>query len=1279
MPRRSRRPQRRSRFAFQFESVERRLLMVAVDDVIAAAIARVSDLSQYSPAQLRDARQWAVTIDQPQNLGRLQHELGATTLRQTGLIDDVYLASFPARRTGQSIATALRAFNPGNAAWPLIVEQVVPRLIPNDPSFPNQWHLRNTGQGGGVVGADANVVTAWDEYLGDGVVIGIVDDGVSPAHPDLQPNYRADLSWDWVGNDPDPSGGSHGASVAGVAGAKGNNAIGVSGAAPNAQHAGLKLLGATSDTNVAAALAFKKNDIAIYNNSWGPSDSGSVLGGAGPLALAALADAAQTGRNGLGNMWAWAAGNGGNNDNVNADSYANSRYTISVAAITNSGVRSSYSERGAPNLVAAYSNGGSLGITTTASGTGYTSSFGGTSSASPLAAGVMALMLDANPSLSWRDVQHILVHSAEKIDPANTDWRVNGAGHDVNHFYGYGGIDAQAAVDLSETWTTVAPEVTATTGTVNVNQPIPNNSTTGLTHTVDVTDAIKLETVEIVWDAAHTRRGDLQIILTSPSGTESVLMTERPDSGDWITGQKWVFSTKRLWDEDARGTWTIKVIDDSGADAGSLNNYKLNFYGTNLVTTPAVYGAVYDDLNANGARDGGEPGIAGVQVYIDADNDGEFDAGEPTTNTTGTGSYGIADLTLGQHTVRVIAPAGLRLSQPGSGAYTVNLTAGQNFSTNNNFGMVNPRIAGTVFNDADDDGVFDTAEAGLSGVVVYLDANDNGQLDGGEQNVTTPAGGAYTLGGLADGTYVVRAVTPSGQRLTFPGGGGSHTATISNASLAVLDQNFGFTDRARVQGVVYNDANSNGQRDAGEAGIDGARLYHDLNNNGAFDNTGGTFVSTDVPKPVPDPGTVDSILNLSGLGNVSNLTVKINISTTWAADLDIYLVSPSGTVIELSTDNGGSGDNYTDTVFDDAAALSITAGTAPFTGAFRPEQPLSTLNGEPANGTWRLRVTDDLSSFPGTINAWSITMGSTEPNVFADSSGAFAFGALPPGPFRLRQVPLPGQTLTQPASGEYLYNLASAQLVSDADFGNSSAAPAPAVTSSTFAFDGPGSTLPNAPHRLTFAFSLAVGNSVDPSDLSLLNTTTNQTVPTASIAVSYNAGTNTATFTFPGYANGILPDGNYTATLLAAGIQADGGGTPMASNYVTNYFVLAGDANHDGRVNLDDFNVLAASFGQSNRIFSQGDFNYDGTVNLDDFNVLASRFGTTLSAPSGAPGDLPASPRTATRTAGSGTTLDGRGSPFAGGRRRIGELTLPGADRGQVVLLEDETGRLVIA
>ena len=98
-------------------------------------------------------------------------------------------------------------------------------------------------------------------------------------------------------------------------------------------------------------------------------------------------------------------------------------------------------------------------------------------------------------------------------------------------------------------------------------------------------------------------------------------------------------------------------------------------------------------------RDGGEVGLNNVQVYVDSDDSGTYDVGEPTAQTSATGGYTIDNLTLGQHTIRAITPAGLR---PTNSAQIVNLTAQQTFATNVNFGFVNPRIAGAVFNDAND-------------------------------------------------------------------------------------------------------------------------------------------------------------------------------------------------------------------------------------------------------------------------------------------------------------------------------------------------------------------------------------------------------------------------------------------------------------------------------------------------------------------------------------------------------------------------------------------------
>jgi subtilisin-like proprotein convertase family protein len=137
-----------------------------------------------------------------------------------------------------------------------------------------------------------------------------------------------------------------------------------------------------------------------------------------------------------------------------------------------------------------------------------------------------------------------------------------------------------------------------------------------------------------------------------------------------------------------------------------------------------------------------------------------------------------------------------------------------------------------------------------------------------------------------------------------------------------------------------------------------------------------TYPSTDTPIPIPDypaPAVTSSIV-VSSTGAVSDVNVTINISHTFDGDLDIFLIGPNGTRVELTTDNGGTGENFVSTVFDDQALTSITAGAAPFTGSFKPEGLLSTLNGIPANGTWTLEITDDAGVDTGTLNSWSLTI-----------------------------------------------------------------------------------------------------------------------------------------------------------------------------------------------------------------------------------------------------------------------------------------------------------------
>jgi len=167
------------------------------------------------------------------------------------------------------------------------------------------------------------------------------------------------------------------------------------------------------------------------------------------------------------------------------------------------------------------------------------------------------------------------------------------------------------------------------------------------------------------------------------------------------------------------------------------------------------------------------------------------------------------------------------------------------------------------------------------------------------------------------------------------------------------------------------------------------------------------------------------------------------------------------------------------------------------------------------------------------------------------------------------------------------------------------------------------------------AVSENVGPSVDSGDAFIKNLTTNALVPDAFVQVNYNAATNTASFTFPGYAHGALPDGNYKVTIPPSSFE-DLAGNELAAGLSGTFYFVAGDANHDRTVELTDFTILAANFNGQGKTFDQGDFNYDGVVDLTDFTILASKFNYTLPATTtatvaSAPA-APAAPTTTTQT-----------------------------------------------
>ena len=251
---------------------------------------------------------------------------------------------------------------------------------------------------------------------------------------------------------------------------------------------------------------------------------------------------------------------------------------------------------------------------------------------------------------------------------------------------------------------------------------------------------------------------------------------------------------------------------------------------------------------------------------------------------------------------------------------------------------------------------------------------------------------------------------------------------------------------ATISGVKFDDLNANGVLDAGEPGLADQLIYVDLNNNGQFDP--GTSTHTSVLQPpgaIPDddPAGVEFTLDVpaSGTNTIQDIDVTLDITHAFVSDLDVFLIAPDGTAVELFTGVGGGGENFTDTILDDQAPTAITAATPPFTGRFRPEGSLATFNTKTATGTWKLRVVDDEFGDTGVVNRWSLTIrtGDTpEPNDVTDENGAYSINLnnAVAGTFTVRDILPAYRTHSTPAGGVATVNAPATGNVPGINFGS---------------------------------------------------------------------------------------------------------------------------------------------------------------------------------------------------------------------------------------------------
>ncbi|XP_057324467.1 furin-like protease 1 isoform X2 [Microplitis mediator] len=460
------------------------------------------------------------------------------------------------------------------------------RAILNDDRWPQMWYL-NRGKG-----LDMNVQGAWaDGITGHGIVVTILDDGLEKDHPDIYSNYDPQASYDVNSYDDDPmprydylNSNRHGTRCAGEVAATANNSFCAVGVAYGAGVGGVRMLdGEVTDAVEARSLSFNSQHIDIYSASWGPDDDGKTVDGPGELATRAFIEGITKGRSGKGSIFVWASGNGGReHDNCNCDGYTNSIWTLSISSATENGLVPWYSEACSSTLATAYSS-GSLGekqIVTIDLNHQCTSSHTGTSASAPIAAGICALALEANRDLTWRDMQHIVVRTAKPANLIAADWTINGVGRNVSHSFGYGLMDATAMVQLAKKWQTVPEQHKCEMLAPHKNRSIPSRSQLTLDfHVKECSGVNFLEHVQAKITLSASRRGDLEITLTSPQGTKSTLLAKRPHDNSKTGFQQWPFMSVHTWGERPHGTWKLEVHNE-GRYVASLTEWGLVFYGT---------------------------------------------------------------------------------------------------------------------------------------------------------------------------------------------------------------------------------------------------------------------------------------------------------------------------------------------------------------------------------------------------------------------------------------------------------------------------------------------------------------------------------------------------------------------------------------------------------------------------------------------------------------------------------------------------------------------------
>jgi subtilisin family serine protease len=579
--------------------------------------------------------QFGATIT-PAAIAQIATESGLRQVKPIAGVPNAYVFELTSTSTENPIKLTNRLVHRPEIllAEPNIVVPSQSHYRPTDSMYPKQWHLNHSGGFDLAAGSHIGAEQAWNVTRGSrAIVVAVMDDGMDLNHPDFQGMGKIVAPRDFKGRDfvPTPEDGNdnHGTACAGVAIAE-ENGVGCVGVAPGCALMPIRTTGFLDDQTIEDLFDWAvTKGAAVISCSWGPS---AVYY---PLSLrqkAALTQAATKGRDGKGCVILFAAGNANRPTNgpviesgwpqnaISGETKWLGGFTahpnvITVSACTSLNRKAAYSNWGAEVSICGPSNNAppgvglpnlgyiatppevtqdmpGLGIITTDrvgdagySASNYANDFGGTSSATPLVAGLAGLVLSANPNLTAQEVRQILEQTADKIVDRNPDQQfgLESGTYEVNgrcDWFGYGKVNAAKAVAAAVQKRAASMTRPRSVQSVNTQGlSIPDGSPQGIASSISIGDSGTVQDLQVSLDIDHGYLGDLEIRVVAPNGRSALLQGRTLGRRTKLQVVYTIATTptlQRLLGGPSQGRWQLQIVDAVPQDAGTLNWWKLS-------------------------------------------------------------------------------------------------------------------------------------------------------------------------------------------------------------------------------------------------------------------------------------------------------------------------------------------------------------------------------------------------------------------------------------------------------------------------------------------------------------------------------------------------------------------------------------------------------------------------------------------------------------------------------------------------------------------------------